>query len=269
VSELALMQVTEEKIDAYLQLLSQQGRARSTTTHYHGLLCKWYESLSEDKLVVPDAINCWRSELEKRGLSDGTVSSCLSVVNGFLEYLKNPQGCHVRRKQRAAEPRPETVLTRDDYRMLLNAAKIMGRKRPYLLIKTIVCVGIRTLEFQGLTVEGVRQGRIEVTGYGTQRIVPVPEPVRTDLLKFAEERGVEAGPVFTKKDGGLLPHSLIWKEVKQVCRQIGLPEEKGFPRSLYQLHKDTRKGLYTGSVEEAEERYLSLLLAEEATIGWD
>ena len=267
-SELSPMQVTEEKIDAYLQLLSRQGRAKSTTTHYHSLLCKWYESLPEDKLVMPDAADQWKSELKNKGLSDGTISSCSSAVNGFLGYLRDPQGCHIRRKQQEVEPKPETVLTWDDYRMLLSAAKVMGRKRPYLLIKTIVCVGIRTLEFQGLTVEGVRRGIIEVTGYGAQRMVPVPEPIRTDLLEFAEERGIKEGPIFITKDGGQLPHSLIWKEVKQICRQVGLPEEKGFPRSLYQLHKNTRKRFYTEFMEEAEERYSSLLLAEESMIGW-
>jgi len=262
------MQVTEEKIDAYIQLLSQKGRAKSTTARYRSMLYPWYELLPEDKIVTPDAERVWKIELEKKKLNKQTISAYVSVINGFLTYLRDPQECHVRRKQKVVEPAPETVLTRDDYRMLLNTAKSMGRRRPYLLIKTIVCVGIRTREFQGLTVEGIKQGTVDVTSYGGRRTIPVPEPIRTELLEFAEERGVKEGPIFITKDGEPLVHSLIWKEVKQICRHMGLPEEKGFPRSLYQLHVNTRKGLYTGSMEEAEDKYRFLLSEEETMIGW-
>ena len=210
------IQVTEEKIEAYLRLLLQQGRVRTTILRYHSLLLRWYESLSADKVVLPDAASGWRAELEKKGLTERTILVNVSVVNGFLSYLQHPQAHAVWKKLSAVEPDPEVVLTRDDYRMLLITARTMGRRRPYLLIKTIVSVGIRTQEFQGLTVEGVRRGNIEVIAHGAQRTISIPEPNRTDLLAFAEERGVEAGPIFVSKDGAPLVHSLVWKEIIQI-----------------------------------------------------
>jgi len=261
--------VTEEMIDTYLQILNRRGRTKTTTGRYQSVLYQWHKSLSGSTVRLDEAIDLWKTELKKKKLSERTVAGCVSVLNGFLAYLKEPQREQIYREQQMSEPESETGLSREDYRMLLQTAKLLGRRRPYLLIKTAVCVGIRTLEFQGLTVEGVKQGQVDVTCYGSRRTVPVPEPIRTELLVFAEERGVKDGAIFVTKDGVPLVHSLIWKEVKQICRQMGLPEEKGAPRSLYQLYRDTRKGMYSGSLEEAEERYHSLLMKEEAKLGWN
>lgn len=263
-------QVTEKMFEDYLEFLAQKGKTEKTLVSYRGALRMWYKSLPQGAALPDDAENCWETALRESGLAEATVRSRTSVLSGFLAYIHDPEAARVKNEKKGtSEPSPETVLSREDYRMLLRTAKVMGRRRAYLLIKTIVCVGIRTQEFHELTLESVRRGQAVVTSYGIRRAVPVPEPIRSELMEYAEQQGIETGPIFVTKDGTPMVHSAIWKEVKKVCRYLGISEEKGYPRSLHQLHKDTGKQLYQGSIQEAADRYRSLLLEEETLVGWD
>jgi hypothetical protein len=62
---------------------------------------------------------------------------------------------------------------------------------------------------------------------------------------------------------------LIWKQIKKVCRQIGLPEDKGIPSTLFDMYLETKRCLSAKSVEEANQKYLAVLQEEEAIIGWN
>jgi hypothetical protein len=66
-----------------------------------------------------------------------------------------------------------------------------------------------------------------------------------------------------------MQHFLIWKQIKKVCRQVGLPEEKGIPSTLFDMYLETKRCLSAKSVEEANQKYLAFLQEEEATIGWN
>ena len=101
------------------------------------------------------------------------------------------------------------------------------------------------------------------------RSVTMVEPIRTELLKYAFEQGIETGPVFITRDGQPMQHFLIWKGIKKVCRQVGLPENKGTPKSLHQLYINTRKAATEKSAEKAEINYRTLLELEEELIRWN
>ena len=65
-------------------------------------------------------------------------------------------------------------------------------------------------------------------------------------------------------------HSAIWKEVKLVCREIGLPEEKGQPKNLYQLFKTTYQTICANAyVNEVARKYSAFLEEEEKFIQWE
>lgn len=94
------------------------------------------------------------------------------------------------------------------------------------------------------------------------------EPVRSDLLAYAAERGIVEGPIFITRDGSPMQHFLIWKEIKKVFRQLGLPEEKGTPISLRGTYLETKANLGAKSVQEVDQKYIALLQEEETSIGW-
>ena len=264
------IQITLDLIEEFLGVLEEKGRKKQSVQTCRRILQQWYESLPEDKFIAEDALDRWGVTLREKGVADNTLVNRVTTVKSFLKHLEFPVTLHIK-VPRAGRKRDslECALTRSEYQLLLHATKESGNRRTYLLIKTIGGLGIRSTEIQDLTVDHVKQGETALTTRGGIRRVKILEPIRSDLLEFVDESGIEKGPVFITQEGLPLQHFLIWKQIKKVCRQVGLPEEKGIPSTLFDMYLETKRCLSAKSVEEANQKYFAFLQEEEATIGWN
>ena len=263
------LKITPGMIEAYLLVLEQEGKKKKTIEVYRSILRSWYQSLPEDQIATEDILGEWR-RTESKKIAEITWHNRTTVMRSFQKYLENPDSFGKKaQRQLGNDVSSETEMSREEYQLLLQTAKEMGHRRTYLLIKTIVCLGIRTTEMPHLSVEGVEKGAEWIPFRTSTRHIKVFEPVRTELLQYSNERGVREGAVFVTKEGAPLQHFLIWKEIKKICRRMGLPENKGTPKSLYQLYVNTRKAFAKESAEESEGRYVSMLQTEEALVGWE
>lgn len=260
-------QITEEIIGGYLQSLVEKGYSSQSVEIYQLILQQLYEFLPEGKRLDQEALNRWRVQQETYGYADRTLYSRMCTLNGFLDYLQMPRQPIGRRPPRQGPSREE--LSRDEYLLLLQTAKLMGRRRAYLLIKTIVNAGLRTQELHQLTVEALRQGKAWVTSHGVQRQAQIPTLLCEELLSYAAEAGITEGPIFITKDGTPMVHSGVWKEVKQVCRRTGISEEKGNPRNLYQLYVSTYRTFCAEPASQPMQQLEALLEKEEVVVAWN
>ena len=255
----------EQQIEEYWNHLATKGLSYSTMKAYQNALMTFYEYLPGDKTLNEDALLQWEANLKNRGYADKTIKAQRTIVNGFLEFLTQRNNL-----QGEATELQRSILTRDKYLWLLRTAQENGWRRAYLLIKTVVIVGIRTSELEDLTVEALREGGAWVTSHGIRRRVLIPEPVRSELLHYAKACDVTTGTLFVTKDGTPLLHSAVWKEIKRVCRATGLENDAGNPRSLYLLYVDTYQGICRRcSSEEAWQEYEQLLSKEETLVAWN
>lgn len=262
------IRLTEHMIDSYLEMQREKGLSSATIYTYQAVLRQMYRFLPENKLVNEFTSDRWKKELGIQGYEQKTIHGYCNILGNFLNYLKIPQKAVVEKK--SAEATVKGYLTRDEYLLLLQTAKLMGRKRAYLLIKTMVNAGFRTRELHELTVEALREGVVFATSYGMRRRIPLMEPLREELLDFAQEQGTVSGPLFVTKDGQPMLHSAVWKEVKLVCRQMGISEEKGTTRNLYQLYLETYREICRNHASEgAAQGYRQLLEREELSVAWD
>jgi len=264
---LAPVFLTEEMVEGYLQESAQQGSAAGTVHAYRTALRHFYHDLPADKHLKAGIVEWWKTEMETRGYSAGTVSTRIHMLNKFLRYLGKDEW-QLKKESPKQESPPRESLTRSEYQLLLQVAKRMGRRRSYLLIKTMVNAGLKTQELPQLTVEALGRGEAVTTSHGLQRRVPIPEPLRGELWNWAAQEGVNSGPVFVTKEGTPMVHSAVWKEVKLVCRSTGLAEEKGTPRSLSRLYQTTYRGICADSIGQTDQLYRNLLEQEERTVAW-
>ena len=204
----------------------------------------------------------FRSVLELALLMDSALSrscECVPVV-------------HLEEDNCLEEPIPDSPLTRDEYRHILQTAKRKGQKRAYMIIKTVVGVGARQEELQQLSVEALKEGSTWVMKHGHKRLLEIPEPLRSELLAYAEEEGIQTGQIFVTKNGVPMSHPHIWKEIKRVCREAGIAEEKAGPSSLYKLYRATYLSMCSmcsSDTEQLKERIQRLLEREEQYVAWD
>ena len=258
--------VTEAMINDYCKSLANKGLAFSTLTLYVRSVQGLYDFLPSPKCVNEEQLSCWVSSLARRGLAQSTINGYLAGANGLLKYLQQTK---ILRDKEQADAHVQFP-SRENYFRLLRQAKMSGRYRAYLLIKTIVTIGVKPAELSGITVEVLKEGVAVVTSHSIQRRVQIPEPIRLELLNYAAEQGIETGTLFITKDGDPLVHSLVWKEIKRVCREANLAEEMGTPKSLRHLYRETYR-YYCGKnlSKDADKEYEKLLLEEESSIGWN
>ena len=122
-------------------------------------------------------------------------------------------------------------------------------ERLNLIIQTICGTGIRVSELQFITVEAVRIGEATVRCKGKDRRIFLVPALRKKLARYAKSQGIGAGSVFLARSGKPISRNQVWRMMKSLCRQAGVPASKVFPhnlrhlfaRTFYNLEKDIAK----------------------------
>lgn len=108
-----------------------------------------------------------------------------------------------------------------------------------LVIQTICATGIRVSELQYITAEAVRTGYAQVSSKGKCRLIFLPKRLRKLLLHYLQKQKITAGAVFVTRNGKPLDRSNIWREMKALCQNAKVAEEKVFPHNLRHLFART------------------------------
>lgn len=165
-----------------------------------------------------------------------TVNGKLSAVNAFLDFMGlSSFRLKFFRVQRKAFLDENRELTETEYKRLLMSAKRHGSKRMYYLLMTIAGTGIRISEVRFITVEAVKRGKAEVQLKGKTRTILLTKDLRNRLLKYTSECGIRSGCVFRTRSGRPLDRSNVCHDMKKLCKDAAVDENKVFPHNLRHL----------------------------------
>lgn len=169
-----------------------------------------------------------------------SANSMLSAVNKYLQY-EGWCDCCVKlfKIQKSAYCSQQDELSKGEYMRLLEAAQQNGNRRLFLLIQTICCTGIRVSEVEFITVEALRCGEAEVSCKGKIRKILIVPGLCDKLLDYAQEQGICGGPVFLTRNDRPMNRCNIWREMKKLCEQANVPEQKVYPHNLRHLFART------------------------------
>ena len=103
--------------------------------------------------------------------------------------------------------------------------------------------GIGVCELRFFTVEAVRRGEVTFRCKGKVRTILVPGKLKKLLLDYAGRRGIRAGAVFLDRRGNPLNRSVIWAQMKALCRAAKVKAGKVFPHNLRKLFARTFYGI--------------------------
>lgn len=259
--------VTLEDAERFLAELETKDLSAGTMGRYRTALKRLYQALPEDKTVRAGTLRAWREELLKSGYSRSGVNAIFAICDIFLDYVGHRE-CQVGdRLPPDANPQPE--LTRDEYLRMLQTAKILEDERGYLLVKVFATMGIFVQELPEVTVENVRAERFQVVRQEMRRAVRVPNCLREELLDYAKRQGITGGPIFLGRERQPLHRSRVSALILRLSGEAKIPEEKGNPRCLQRLYRNTREAAEAEVallVEQAMDRQLE---QEQRTAGWN
>lgn len=230
--------ITEYTIEEYCRWLYCQEKSQVTIQKYRYYL-EQFKLYLEGKSISKELVILWKAALRKK-FSPVTANGALAAVNGFFKYNGWPD-CTVKFFKISCNAfcTEQKELSKEEYKMLVRAAKENKNERLVLILQTICSSGIRVSELPFITVEAVRNGMAEVECKGRIRSVFLTGQLCDLLKKYAEERNIMSGMIFVTRNGKALDRSNIWREMKAIGRLAGVAEEKIFPHNLRHLFART------------------------------
>ena len=227
--------ITHKSMERYKAHLYGEERQKGTVEKYLRDVRKFAAFLDGREAVRELAVQ-WRKQLLEQNYAPVTINSMLAAVNGFFRFM-GWQDCRVKflRIQRKLFREQTRELTRQEFDRLISTARDLGRERLSLLMETMAASGVRVSEVRSITVEAVRQGRVQISLKGKIRTILLPEKLCRKLEKYAKKQKITAGAIFVTRSGKSMTRGQIWSEMKAVCKKAGVDERKVFPHNLRHL----------------------------------
>ena len=238
--------LTEKKLNDYRRYLQVAEKSTQTIEKYMRDVIK-FQTYADGRAVTKELCADYKHHLIKTGYAVRSVNSMLAAVNNLLSFLGlNDFRVKQLRMQKQTYCSSDTLLTRQDYLKLLDAAK---GKQICLIMQTMAATGVRVSELSAFTVEGLRQGDIQISCKGKTRTILVPSKLQKRLLAYAQKQHIKTGLVFVDSKGQPLSRSTIWRQMKRLCETAGIETSKVFPhnlrklfaRTFYRMEKDIAK----------------------------
>ncbi len=259
--------MSEELLENYKRYLEDEEKSPATIDKYirdNRKIMKY----AEGTLLTKPLLLAFKEKLYKTdGYKVNSANSILESVNRFFEFMEWYElRVKTYRTQQETFCPEERHLTKKEYKKLLAEARKQGKQRLYLIMETLASTGMRVSELQFATVEAARAGILEVDNKGKIRKVLLTKQMRSQLLSYAKDQGIEEGYLFRTRSGRPVDRSNVWKEMKSLCEGAGVDPRKVFPHnlrklfaaSLYKMEKDIAKlaDLLGHSSIETTRRYI-------------
>lgn len=227
-----------QDLERFLAFLKQSEKSRLTLEKYRRdnlVFLRFCAGRPLDKMLVLEYKRMLRDRYKT-----ASVNSMLAATNHFLKFLGR-EDCRVEavKVQHRLFCEEREALDKEEYRRLLHTARRTGDRRLYLILQTLCGTGIRVSELAYITVRAARAGRAVVECKNKQRVILIPKPLQTHLLRYSVQKGIKSGPLFTEKDGAPLGRTKIWRMMKRLSAQAGVDPAKVFPHNLRHLFART------------------------------
>ncbi len=253
-------------ITSYLNKVKKSGRTETTIGKYRYDLNRFYEFLDDSKQIMPDTLIHWKQHMIDAGYAPRTINSSMVAVNGFLKSI----GCHEWQlfDWMELDGTEMIELTREEYQLLLQEAKLQENIQLYLITKTLVCMDLTPSDLPLLTREAINRGVVLGKMRGVFREVVIPKVLCEELLDFAMKRGIRSGSVFLNRNRKPYSRIMIGKMIASLGETAGLEPGKALPRNMRRLYLNTLEDFQKRADEWVSESYARLLEEEESQVGW-
>lgn len=259
-------------LEHYRQYLLDCEKSQNTIEKYLRDVRKFLIFLGERNLEKEIVLGYKKFLTERYRIS--SVNSMLIALNGYLRWIGRGDLCvRVCRTQRLIFREEARELTRKEYQRLLLAAKREKKERLLCMLQTIAGTGIRIGELEYLTVEALRERKVQIDFKGKVRVILLPNSLIIVLKDYCRKRNIRAGSIFCSRTGRPLDRRNVWAEMKRLCRTAKVAATKVFPHNLRHLfakcfyekeHDLARLADYLGHSSIETTRRYTMITSEEA-----
>lgn len=146
----------------------------------------------------------------------------------------------------------ENILTLQEYENMLRCAVKNGRKKDYLIMRTLACTGIRVSELSYITVESLSGGKTQVYNKRKYREIFFPDKLVAELLGYCRKNHLACGPVFLGSRGTSMDRRSVWEMLQKMALRCGIDKDKAHPHGFRHLFAKIYMGQYANLPELAD-----------------
>ncbi len=232
--------VTNKLVEKFREYLYEEEKSNATVSKYICDIKKLKEYANghelDKKLIVS-----YKEYLQNKGCyKSGSINSFLVAANCFFQFMGwNDLKIKTIKVQKKAFMPNNMDLSKAEYKKLVAAAEKSGKIQLAMLIQTLCAIGLRVSELAFITVKSVNEGTVNVYCKGKERQILIPKALQIKLLYYIHKNGTKNGVVFRTRNGKPINRSNIWREMKSLCQEAGVEQEKVFPHNLRHLFAKT------------------------------
>lgn len=242
--------ITEETLNGFRNHMLEEERSENTIHKYLRDIRKLMDYAQGAEVTKSLVIEFKEKLLYKDHYEISSINTFIIAINRFMEYMGWYEvKVKTYKIQKASFAPDEKYLSKKEYERLVAAARQSGNVRLAMILNTICATGIRISELQYFTVENVKRGKVVIHNKGKVRSILIPSELQKKLKCYVIQKQIKKGVIFCTSSGKPMERSNIWREMKALCRQANVCEEKVFPHNLrhlfaqcfYALKKDLAK----------------------------
>ena len=232
--------VTNKLVEKFREYLYEEEKSNATVSKYICDIKKLKEYANghelDKKLIVS-----YKEYLQNKGCyKSGSINSFLVAANCFFQFMGwNDLKIKTIKVQKKAFMPNNMDLSKAEYKKLVAAAEKSGKIQLAMLIQTLCAIGLRVSELAFITVKSVNEGTVNVYCKGKERQILIPKALQIKLLYYIHKKKKKNGVVFCTRSGKPINRSNIWREMKSLCKEAGVEQEKVFPHNLRHLFAKT------------------------------
>lgn len=254
--------MTPEVINHYEKLLKENVDNQNTLRGYEVNLRTFIGYAGEQPITqkVIDSYKTWLLEEQNK-----TVFSANTMLSGVMKLIHlmgwEDLELHVYPVADQVPKQEDTYIDLEDYKKLVRQAMKKHNYEIAMLIQIFCNMNIRYPEIGTLTVEALNEGFVEITRRKKTFLEPIPAELQDALSGFARLREIDSGILFRSRDGNVMNQKKIYRDIKALCEQAGIPEGRV---KLPKLKKPPVRGYYP--VYPIKDRYLDHKTTSQASL---
>ncbi|WP_415930249.1 tyrosine-type recombinase/integrase [Zhenpiania hominis] len=220
------------KIKEYIGQMEKDELSERTINKYVADIKQWIDFNGDE--INFDYMKRYKKYLVER-YSVSSINSKLISVNRYLKWLGHSElTLRTKRFQRSSSL--EHMVSKADYMKMLEFAKKTNRLKMFYIMRTIATTGIRIGELKYITVEAVEEGSVEVYNKGKYRRIYFSHNLCKELNEYCKNERIMSGIVFLGRNKNkCISSSAVWKNLKYIASQVGIPEGNVYPHSFRHL----------------------------------
>lgn len=236
-----------EKYETYLREQELSDGTISIYLRYAKQIDQYIEWFGATK----QTILAYKKKLKERDAAPATINLSVTAVNKYLRFCGYWK-CTVKTEKVQKKRSLENVISRDEYKKMLQYAKRGKRKKYYYILKSLTQTGARVSELQYFTVEGLSRKKIQVKNKGKIREIYLPDGLIKELKEYCREENIKCGIIFKSNKKKPIGRSSVYKMLVRIGLEAGIPKEKVYPHSFRHLFAVTYMNNYGNLTELAD-----------------